>query len=72
MLAANDNLPRLMQMNEVVRNIGLSRAMINKHRQAGTFPVAVPLGEKRIAFLRSEIDAWIDQRIAARDMKRAA
>ena len=67
--AANDNLPRLMQMNEVVRAIGLSRAMINKHRVDGNFPAAVPLGERRIAFLRAEIDEWIDARIAARGMK---
>jgi len=72
MPAANDNLPRLMQMTEVVRAIGLSRAMINIHRKSGNFPKAVPLGDKRIAFLRSEVDAWIDQRIAARDQREAA
>lgn len=72
MPAANDNLPRLMSMNDVVRSIGLSRAMVNIHRKSGNFPQAVPLGEKRIGFLRCEVDAWIDARIAARDVRRAA
>ena len=67
----NENLPRLMQMAEVVRAIGLSCAMINIHRKAGKFPQAVPLGERRIAFVRSEVEAWINSRIAARDGRAA-
>ncbi|WP_246564840.1 helix-turn-helix transcriptional regulator [Ancylobacter sonchi] len=61
-----------MSVADVVREIGLSRAELFKRRAAGTFPAAVPLGERRIAFIRSEVDLWIDQRIAARDAGRAA
>jgi len=35
-------------------------------RKANAFPVAVDLGEKRIAFVEEEVRAWIDARIAAR------
>ncbi|MPT25265.1 MAG: AlpA family phage regulatory protein [Starkeya sp.] len=62
----------LVSLNDVCKMTSLSRTAINQKRAAGTFPQAVPLGEKRIAFLRSEVDAWIEERIADRDMKRAA
>jgi prophage regulatory protein len=44
----------------------LSRTMVNRYRQEGRFPQAVPMGERRIAFVRAEVDAWIDEKIAGR------
>jgi prophage regulatory protein len=44
----------------------LSRTMINALRADGAFPVAVELGPRRIGFVREEVEAWIDARIAAR------
>lgn len=66
MKADNDNRPRLIAMEEVCEVTSLSRAMVNKLRAAGRFPIAVPLTERRIAFVRAEVDAFLDQRIAAR------
>lgn len=66
MKADNDNRPRLIAMEEVCDVTSLSRAMINKLRAAGRFPIAVPLTERRIAFVRAEVEAFLDQRIAAR------
>lgn len=66
MKADNDNRPRLIAMEEVCEVTSLSRAMINKLRAAGRFPIAVPLTERRIAFVRAEVEAFLDQRIAAR------
>ena len=67
----NDNYP-LVSLNDVVKMTSLSRTAINIKRAAGTFPAAVQLGEKRVAFVRAEVLAWIDQRIAARDLRSAA
>lgn len=66
MKADNDNRPRLIAMGEVCAVTSLSRAMVNKLRAAGRFPIAVPLTERRIAFVRAEVEAFLDQRIAAR------
>jgi prophage regulatory protein len=44
----------------------LSRSTVNLYRFRGDFPVAVPLGDRRVAFVREEVMAWIDQRIAGR------
>ncbi|UEM17574.1 AlpA family phage regulatory protein [Bradyrhizobium barranii subsp. barranii] len=44
----------------------LSRTMLNRYRAGGRFPAAVPLGDKRIAFVKAEVSEWIASRIAAR------
>lgn len=64
----NDNYP-LVSLNDAAKMTSLSRTAINKFRAAGRFPQAVPLGEKRIAFVRAEVVAWIDERVAARGAK---
>lgn len=58
---------RLISVKEVCRRTSLSRTVINRYRNAGTFPRAVKLGEQRIAFVAREIDDWIADRIAQRD-----
>lgn len=60
--------PALISMSEVVKRTSLSRTAINVHRSKGTFPKHVMLSEKRIAFVTSEIDQWIAERIADRDV----
>lgn len=59
--------PVLISLNEVCRLTSLSRTQINNYRNQGRFPVAVPLGDKRIAFVAAEVDQWICDRIAARE-----
>lgn len=34
---------------------------------AGKFPRRVKLGPNRVAWLRAEVEAWVDERIAYRD-----
>jgi prophage regulatory protein len=50
----------------------LSRTAINNLRNSGRFPRAVPLGERRIAFIRSEVEGWIADRIKAARGKNGA
>jgi prophage regulatory protein len=63
--AANDNRV-LVSINDVCEMTSLSRTAISKHRYAGNFPIEVVLGERRIGFVRAEVEAWIDARINAR------
>jgi prophage regulatory protein len=46
--------------------------MLNKYRAAGQFPDAVPMGDRRIAFVRGEVLGWIQDRIDRRNVRRAA
>ena len=62
----NDNQPRLISLKDTAAATSLSRTMVQIMAREGHFPAAVKLGERRLAFVRSEVDAWIDSRIAAR------
>ena len=42
----------------------LSRSTIYTRMAAGTFPKPIPLGERAVGWVSSEINAWIQQRIA--------
>ncbi|MHA6641836.1 helix-turn-helix transcriptional regulator [Mesorhizobium sp. A623] len=64
MIHANDNV--LVSLNDAAHMTSMSRSMLNKYRADGRFPSSVQLGERRVAFLKTEVSAWIDQRIAAR------
>ena len=65
-MAANDNLPPLISLNEAARLTSLSRSMVNRYRAEGKFPRAVPMGDRRVAFVTVEVMDWIDARIAGR------
>ncbi|MEQ1955958.1 helix-turn-helix transcriptional regulator [Mesorhizobium yinganensis] len=64
-------IPTLISMNDACALTSLSRTAINKWRAAGQFPQAVPLGEKRVAFVRAEVQKWISDRIRARQPEAA-
>ena len=67
-----DDAPVLISLNAACERTSLSRTRINTFREQGIFPAAVPLGERRIAFVKSEVDRWIADRIARRDHASAA
>ncbi|WP_313666273.1 AlpA family phage regulatory protein [Shinella sp.] len=59
-------MPRLISLNDACRATSMSRSMLNRYRSEGRFPEAVELGDRRVAFVREEVYAWIDEKIAAR------
>lgn len=65
-MTANDTLPRLMTPKEAASATSLSRPLLSLMAAEGQFPKPIQLTERRIAFVRSEVEAWIDARIAAR------
>ncbi|MCZ8547632.1 AlpA family phage regulatory protein [Mesorhizobium qingshengii] len=64
-MTANDN-NRLIGVREVMKRTSLSLTFIKRLRKADDFPRAVPLGDRRIGFVESEIGDWIAGRMAAR------
>jgi prophage regulatory protein len=64
------NVPmRLIKRPEVTAKTGKSRSAIYAAIAAGTFPAPVETGPNSVAWVEKEIDAWIGERIAARDLK---
>lgn len=62
----NDNTPRLMSPKEAAAATSLSRPLLTLMAAEGHFPKPVRLGERRIAFVRAEVEGWIDSKIEAR------
>jgi prophage regulatory protein len=59
--------PALVSLNTACALTSLSRTAINRYRGEGRFPQPVWVGDRRIAFVRAEVEEWIRERIAARD-----
>ena len=54
----------LIRLPEVLRRTGYSKAWIYRLMSEQRFPSAVKIGSRAIAFVESEIDDWVNQRIA--------
>lgn len=54
----------LIRLPEVQRRTGYSKAWIYRLISQKRFPTAIKIGSRAIAFVESEIDEWISQRIA--------
>lgn len=60
---------RLIRMKEVIQKTGLSKSSIYDLIARNQLPKPVrlsPAGGRSVAFVESEIDTWIAERIAAR------
>jgi prophage regulatory protein len=66
MATAETKTPRLLRRREVEARTGLSRSSIYARMAAGTFPLAVDLGGRAVAWMENEVETWVLARIAAR------
>jgi prophage regulatory protein len=49
------------------KGIAWSRQQVWRQVKAGKFPAPIKLGEGTAAWLETEIDAWLDERVAERN-----
>jgi prophage regulatory protein len=61
----------LIRLPQVKARTGLSRSELYRRMAAGDFPHPVKLGERASAWPESEVSAWCEARIAARDARAA-
>lgn len=59
---------RLLNITELrtAKGIDFSKPQLYRMIAEGRFPRQLPISEKRVAWLESEIDAWIRERADAR------
>ncbi|BCQ38010.1 hypothetical protein ERHA54_06130 [Erwinia rhapontici] len=57
---------RFMRLPEVISTCGLSRSTIYDLISREQFPSQISLGGKNVAWLASEVDDWMQTRIAQR------
>jgi prophage regulatory protein len=59
-------MSKLMSPNEASFATTMSKTLLAKMSKERAFPQPLLIGVKRIAYVRAEVEAWIDQRISAR------
>ena len=65
-------LMRIIRLKEVIDSTGLARSTIYKYIAEGTFPRSVPLGDRCVGWVGSEVQDWILARIEERDLAEEA
>jgi prophage regulatory protein len=53
---------RILNSNEVVKKIGLSKVTVWRMERAGLFPKRINLSDRRVGWKESEIEDWVDSR----------
>jgi prophage regulatory protein len=59
--------PRLLRIAAVVERTGLARASVWKQVKLGDFPAPIRITGRAVAWLDTDIDAWIAGRVRERD-----
>ncbi|MEX5879608.1 helix-turn-helix transcriptional regulator [Proteus vulgaris] len=54
---------KLLRLDEVLDRTGYSKSWTYKLIDKGEFPKQVKIGSRSVAFIESEINEWIEQRI---------
>ncbi|GLO60099.1 DNA-binding protein [Vibrio sp. MACH09] len=58
---------RFLRLKEVIALTGLGRSSIYKFMEENTFPKTVSLGGRAVAWVESEIEDWMSERLSKRD-----
>jgi prophage regulatory protein len=56
---------RLLKVDDVIARLGVSRSTIWRLTQSGNFPRPVAISPGRKGWLKSQVDAWIANRLRA-------
>ena len=60
-------MSRILKVKQVAEEINVSVPQVYKLVSLGRFPKPIKLGERGSGWLTSEIDAWLQSRVDARD-----
>lgn len=62
---------KIIRLKAVIDATGLGRSTVYKYVAEGTFPRPIPLGDRCVGWLESEVEEWILARIEERDEGRS-
>lgn len=57
------NSDRFLRLRQVEDKIGFGKSWIYRQIQLQQFPPSIRLNSRHVAWLESEVDAWVHQRI---------
>lgn len=59
----DNQISRLLRLPQVQAQVGLSKSQIYKLIEQGEFPRQIKVCQRVSAWLASDVDSWIDQRV---------
>ena len=59
---------RFIRLKEVMHVTGLGRSSIYNYMAEGRFPKTVSLGGRAVAWVESDIELWMAEKVATRDV----
>ena len=62
-----ENPKKFLRLPDVLERTGYKRTTIYEMIKAGNFPAPVYLGQRTTGWVESEVEAWMQERIDARD-----
>ncbi|EJR0961158.1 TPA: AlpA family phage regulatory protein [Vibrio parahaemolyticus] len=57
---------RFLKLKEVMQKTALSRSAIYRKMDEGSFPKSVSLGDRAVAWIESEVEEWMEERLQTR------
>lgn len=57
----------LIRIKDVMNRTGLAKSTVYKYMSLGIFPQPIKLGTRAVAWVESEVEAWIKDSINRRD-----
>ena len=60
---------RFLKLKEVMALTALGRSSIYKFMEESRFPKSVSLGDRAVAWVESEVEEWMYERLSQRDEK---
>ena len=61
-----DIKPKLILSDDIIKIIPYSQNHIRRLEAQGDFPKRIRIGANRVAWLRDEVEKWIEERVNAR------
>jgi prophage regulatory protein len=58
---------KLIKLKQVMECTGLARSTVYKFMAEGQFPKPVKLGVRMVAWVETEVHAWVHEKICLRD-----
>lgn len=55
---------KVLRLNDVMKNTGLAKSTIYKKIAASEFPQPILLGKRSVGWIESDIQNWIESKIA--------
>ena len=62
-------MSKVLKVRQVAEDINVSIPQVYKLVSLGRFPKPIKLGERGSGWIRTEVDAWLQSRVEARDLE---